>query len=116
MRQTFGPRPNHCLLSLLCGVVSSQDAARPYRDFFIGIYQPEDKEKTMPAGAQRSGTDPNRGMNTKKYLIAVFAFLLVCCFAMVGWLHHTAKTNGDPSVETRTHAGDGATATDKGGK
>lgn len=55
-------------------------------------------------------------MDTKKYLMVVFAFLVVCCLAMLGWFHHTAATNGGPSVSSRTHAGDGVTATDKGGK
>ena len=68
----------------------------------------------MQEGTQRGGLKADKGLNTRKFLLSVLAFLIFACIAMYSWTRYTAAT-GRPDVHPKGHAGDGATALDKGG-
>ena len=68
----------------------------------------------MQEGIQRGKLNPDKGMNTRKYLLVVLAFLVVACFSMYAWTRYVAAT-GKPAVRYKGLAGDGKTALDKGG-
>lgn len=69
----------------------------------------------MQHGIQRGALNADKGLNTRKFLLAVFAFLIVACIAMYAWTRYSAARGG-LHIQSAGHAGDGATATDKGGK
>lgn len=68
----------------------------------------------MQVGTRRGGLNANKGMNTNKFLIAVGAALIVFFLCILGWSSWSAHS-ARPSVNGLGKAGDGATATQKGG-
>lgn len=68
----------------------------------------------MQKGIQRGGLNPNKGLNTKKFLMIVGAFLVLALVAIMVWTAH-AGHKGGPDMQTHTKSGDGNTATEKGG-
>lgn len=68
----------------------------------------------MQEGIQCGALNPDKGLNTRKFLLAILAFLIFACVAMYAWTRYTAAKGG-LHVQPVGHAGGGATATDKGG-
>ena len=68
----------------------------------------------MQEGIQRGALNPDKGMNTRKFLVAISVFLILACIAMYAWTRYSAAT-GKPVVQPNGHAGGGVTATEKGG-
>ena len=70
----------------------------------------------MQEGIQRGAHNPDKGMDTRKFLLIVLAFLLVALIGIFVWSRYSAAT-GKPTVNEQPGlSGDGRTASQKGGK
>ena len=68
----------------------------------------------MQEGIQRGALNPDKGLNTRKFLMIVLAFLVVACIGIYAVTRYTAAT-GKMNVHDKGRAGNGNTALDKGG-
>jgi hypothetical protein len=68
----------------------------------------------MQEGIQRGALNPHKGMDTRKFLIAVLIALVVFLGGIYTWTRYSAATS-KPYVHNPGKAGDGNTALQKGG-
>lgn len=69
----------------------------------------------MQHGIQRGALNPNKGLNTRKYMAALLAGLVFIILAIGAWLLHERHAAGPGLENNNAPAGDGRTATQKGG-
>jgi hypothetical protein len=56
---------------------------------------------------------PEKGLNTRQYLVAVLGFLFLSLMAIAVWSHYSARM-GKPALRTEAPAGGGATTLRRG--
>jgi hypothetical protein len=67
----------------------------------------------MQQGITRDPNNPHKGLDGRKFMLAVFVALVVFFIGMYGWTRYSAAT-GKPNVQTPGHLPDGNTPAPSG--
>jgi hypothetical protein len=67
---------------------------------------------SMQKGIQRGALNPDKGLDTRNFLISISVALVAFILLIAGWLRYSAST-GKPNVHPLGKAGNGNTAVRK---